>query len=68
MTPNSPANDWVSSGWDDHAKLRREISQTMSFAERLRWLEGAMRSGRLLRDALVVPPPAFARRRRETIA
>lgn len=62
MKASSKTNDWTCSGWEDHAVLRREISRGMSFAERLRWLEGAARSGRLLRDAKVVVPPAFARR------
>jgi hypothetical protein len=60
---SDPKNEqWKCAGWDDHANLRREIAKGMSFAERLRWLEGASRSGRLLRDARVVEPPAFARR------
>ncbi len=63
MKPGSESTGWKSGGWGDHAKLRRELSREMTFAERLRWLEGATRSGRILRDAPVVPPPAFARRK-----
>jgi hypothetical protein len=54
---------WTTAGWADHAKLRRELARGMSFAERLRWLEGATRTGRILRDAPVVRAPAFARRK-----
>lgn len=54
---------WTTAGWADHAKLRRELARGMSFADRLRWLEAATRSGRILRDAPVVRPPAFARRK-----
>ncbi|MEN9842148.1 MAG: hypothetical protein RL376_1948 [Verrucomicrobiota bacterium] len=53
--------EWTCGGWSDHEKLRRELAQGMSFPERLRWLEGATKTGRLLRDARVVEPPAFAR-------
>jgi hypothetical protein len=38
---------WKCAGWEDHANLRREIAQSMSFAERLHWLDGAMRSWRM---------------------
>jgi hypothetical protein len=54
---------WTTAGWADHAKSRCELARDMSFADRLRWLEAATRSGRILRDAPVVPPPAFARRK-----
>ena len=56
------AADWTTAGWGDHAKLRRELAREMSFADRLRWLENATRSGRILREAPVVEPPAFAKR------
>jgi hypothetical protein len=62
MKSNPKNEQWKCEGWADHANLRRELAQSMSFAERLRWLEGATRSGRLLRDARVVEAPAFARR------
>lgn len=62
MNGDRKNESWKCEGWADHAKLRRELAQRMSFAERLRWLEAATRSGRLLRDARVVEPPAFAKR------
>jgi hypothetical protein len=55
--------EWKLSGWEEHGKLRREISREMTFVERLHWLENATRSGRLLRDAPTVAAPEFARRK-----
>ncbi len=55
-------NEWSCAGWSEHAVLRRDIARGMSFTERLRWLEGATGSARLLRAAPVVAPPAYALR------
>lgn len=63
LEANDAKTGWAAAGWADHPKLRRELAREMSFAERLRWLEGATRTGRVLRDAPVVQPPAFARRK-----
>ncbi|NDC74055.1 hypothetical protein EBZ70_01905 [bacterium] len=54
--------EWSCAGWSEHGVLRREIARTMSFADRLKWLESANRAARLLRAAPVVEPPPFARR------
>lgn len=62
MLSDAPKETWQCEGWADHGKLRRELTREMSFAERLRWLENATRSARMLQAAKVVRPPAFARR------
>jgi len=61
MKSETTKETWSCEGWSEHAKLRRELTAEMSFSDRLRWLEGATQSGRFLRDAKVVRPPAFAR-------
>lgn len=60
---NPTPDNWTVAGWEEHGKLRREIARSMSFGERLRWLEQATRSGRILRDAPTVQPPSFAKRK-----
>jgi hypothetical protein len=62
MKEANATTEWSCAGWSEHGVLRREIARTMSFADRLKWLERANRSARLLRAAPVVEPPAFARR------
>jgi hypothetical protein len=58
--------EWSCAGWSEHGVLRREIARTMSFADRLKWLESANRSARLLQAAPVVEPPPFARRGKQS--
>ena len=66
MKEAKATTDWSCAGWSEHAVLRREIARTMSFADRLKWLESANRSARWLQAAPVVEPPPFARRGKQS--
>jgi len=51
------ADDWMCGGWDEAAESRRELTRSMSFRERMLWLERMTKFARRLEESPIVAPP-----------